>query len=162
MSTDCKLLRPPFELTRNQWGRISITDNVGKQHHDVAFVPLFPITHPGNWISVITADGIEVATIITPQEIKNDSRSILEQELTLRDFVPRIRRVLSVSGTSEPCEWHVDTNHGQTKFVLKAEEDIRRLSPFEVMVIDANGGRYRVDDTRLLDARSRRFVEWYV
>jgi hypothetical protein len=56
----------------------------------------------------------------------------------------------------------VETNHGNTRFVLKAEDDIRRLSVFEVMIVDANGGRYRVDDTRRLDARSRRFIEWYV
>ncbi len=151
-----------IKLERNQWGRVVATLEDGTQYEDVSIVPLFPISDPRRWISVIARDGKEVAAITDPALCDMEIQKLLTEELTYRDFVPRISRVLSVSGTSEPCEWHVETNHGPTKFVLKAEDDIRRLSVHEVMILDANGGRFRVDDTRKLDPRSRRFIEWYV
>lgn len=151
-----------IKLERNQWGRVVATLEDGTQYEDVSIVPLFPISDPRRWISVIARDGKEVAAITDPALCDSEIQKLLTEELTYRDFVPRISRVLSVSGTSEPCEWHVETNHGPTKFVLKAEDDIRRLSVHEVMILDANGGRFRVDDTRKLDPRSRRFIEWYV
>ncbi len=151
-----------FELARNRWGRLVMTDENGNQHEDVSVVPLFPITEPRKWISIITSDGKEIASIENPEEYSSEIQEHLKNELTYRDFVPRISKVLQVSGTSEPCEWHVETNHGPTRFVLKSEEDIRRLSVHEVIIVDANGGRFRVDDTRKLDARSLRYIEWYV
>jgi hypothetical protein len=95
-------------------------------------------------------------------ELDPQERSWIEQELELREFVPQISKVHWVSGTQEPCEWDVDTNHGRTKFVLNAEEDVRRVSAWTVHFVDANGCRFRVDDLRKLDSRSRAYVEWYV
>jgi len=82
--------------------------------------------------------------------------------LAYREFVPVILRVISVSGKTEPCEWIVETNHGRTSFVLKAEEDVHRISNKSVNIIDANGMRFRVEDIDALDRRSKAFVEWYV
>ena len=151
-----------FDLQRNQWGHLVMIDENGKQYDDVSVVPLFPISEPHKWISIISSDGKEIASLENPEEHSDEIQEHLKNELTYRDFVPRISKVLHVSGTHEPCEWHVETNHGSTRFVLKSEEDIRRLSVHEVMIVDGNGGRYRVDDTRKLDTRSRHYIEWYV
>ncbi len=151
-----------FALERNNWGRLVLTTATGACFENVTVVPLFPISEPRKWISIIAADGKEIVTVENPSSCGPEIERLITDELTYRDFVPRISRVVSVSGTSEPCEWFVETNHGSTKFVLKAEDDIRRLSGHEVLIVDANGGRYRVDDTRTLDAKSRRFIEWYV
>lgn len=151
-----------FELSRNQWGRLIMTDEKGNQYEDVVVVPLFPITEPKKWISIVSSEGNEIAAIEDLGAYSPEIQEQLNNELKYRDFVPRISKVLSVSGTSEPCEWHVQTDHGSTRFVLKSEDDIRRLSVHEVLIVDANSGRYRVDDTRELDSRSLRFIEWYV
>ena len=136
-----------IELKRSVWGRPYLIQPSGERIDDVSIVPLFPISDPHRWIAIVAPDGHEVAMVVDPTTLSQDSASLLVEELTYRDFVPRITRVVSVSGTSEPCEWCVETNHGTTRFVLKSEEDIRRLSVHEVMIVDANGGRYRVDDT---------------
>ena len=80
----------------------------------------------------------------------------------MREFVPVIEKVIHVSGNQDPCEWVVQTNHGITSFVIKAEEDVRRVSSKTVVITDANGIRFRVEDVKKLDSRSRAFVEWYV
>jgi len=89
-------------------------------------------------------------------------RELIEEELAFREFVPHILKIVSVSGTQEPCEWEVETNFGRTRFVLNAEEDVRRVSAWTVHFQDASGGRFWVEDIRKLDSRSRAFVEWYV
>ena len=149
-------------LSRDHWGRLVFIPSGEPPISNILLTPLFPISDPGRWIAVITSDGRELACIEEPADHPIELQTLIREELSFRDFVPRISAVLYVSGNSEPCEWHVRTNHGETKFVLKSEDDIRRLSPFEVMIIDANGGRYRIDDTRLLDRKSRRHIEWYV
>ena len=95
-----------FELARNRWGRLDMTDENGTQYEDVSVVPLFPITEPRKWISIVAADGKEIASIENPEEYSSEIQEHLKNELTYRDFVPRISKVLHVSGTSEPCEWH--------------------------------------------------------
>lgn len=149
-------------LVRDPWGRLTMTDGSGLEYKEVSVMPLFPISQPNQWISILAADGHEIACVEDIQACSKEVAEIITEELSYRDFVPLIQRVVAVSGNTEPCEWSVVTNHGSTRFVLKSEEDIRRLSAYEVMIVDANGGRYRVDDTRKLDSASRRFIEWYV
>ena len=52
---------------------------------------------------------------------------LLADELSCREFVPTIQRILWVSGNSEPSKWRVETDRGETEFVLNDEKDIRRL-----------------------------------
>jgi Domain of unknown function (DUF1854) len=96
------------------------------------------------------------------QGLSQSNIALLQEELSLREFVPIIQKVIRVSGITEPCEWFVETNHGPTSFVLKTEEDVRRISAKAVNITDANGIRFRVEDMKQLDKRSRAFVEWYV
>ncbi|MFM2096929.1 MAG: hypothetical protein RIS70_4053, partial [Planctomycetota bacterium] len=95
-------------------------------------------------------------------DLNQASRSVLEQELAARDFFPVIEQVLDVSSLSEPCEWTVVTDRGPTRFVLKSEEDVRRLGPHRAYIVDSHGIRYMIRDSRQLDAKSRRHVEWYL
>ena len=90
------------------------------------------------------------------------TRDLLEQELSQREFVPIITRILRISALSEPCDWFVETDRGPTQFVLKNEEDVRRLGPGKALIVDAVGVRYLIPAISSLDSRSRRFLEQYV
>ena len=91
-----------------------------------------------------------------------DVRQLLDEELARREFVPVIERIVRVSGTSEPCEWTVQTDRGPTRFVLKSEDDVRRIGDGQILIVDAHGTRYQIPDIKSVDAKSRRIVEWYV
>jgi hypothetical protein len=82
--------------------------------------------------------------------------------LERREFVPIVKRIISVSGNSEPCQWQVETDRGLTSFILKDENDVRRLGENSVLVVDSYGIRYLIPDRKTLDAHSRRIIEWYV
>ncbi len=151
-----------FQLSRDEWSHLKLTDSAGNEYLDVAVVPLFPISASKQWVSIVSSEGEEIACLDSMLGLSTSNVALLEEELALREFVPIIEKVVSVSGIMEPCEWFVETNHGPTNFVLKTEEDVRRISAKAVNIIDANGIRYRVDDIKKLDKRSRSFVEWYV
>jgi len=110
----------------------------------------------------VRGEGRELECIPDLSALPKEVRDLLTQALGWREFVPVIRRVVKVSSHLEPAEWEVETDRGSTRFVLKSEDDVRRLGPFSAMIQDAQGIRYRVPDTRLLDAFSRRAVDRYL
>lgn len=151
-----------FTLSRDVWQHLQLTDGKGVVHRDVSVVPLFPVSTRKEWISILASDGEELVSLRDLSVLTDSNRELIEQELAFREFVPQILKVLWVSGTQEPCEWEVETNYGRTRFVLNSEEDVRRVSAWTVHFLDASGGRFRVEDIRKLDSRSRAYVEWYV
>jgi hypothetical protein len=151
-----------FSLSLDAWRHLQLIDAAGRIYPNINVIPLFPVTSPHDGISILSEDQDELLCIGSISELPVAFRDLLQSELSLREFVPVIQRVLSVSGKTEPCEWVVDTNHGRTTFVLKAEEDVHRISNQTVNILDANGMRYRVENLNALDRKSKAFIEWYV
>jgi hypothetical protein len=122
----------------------------------------FPITEPSAWIAFCDADGREILCLESMEGLAPEARRILEDELALREFVPTIERVVRVSAEGTPSDWEVVTDRGPTRFTLDNEDEVRRLGPFRVMIIDARKLRFQVPDTRKLDSLSRRILERYL
>ena len=90
-------------------------------------------------------------------------RQLLQEELTQREFVPVIEDILSVDSISVPSRWQVLTDKGPATLVLKAEEDIRKLSGrTRLLIASADGLQFKIDDTSLLDKHSRRLLERFL
>jgi hypothetical protein len=123
---------------------------------------MFPFSAPDQWLSITDASGREIVCVEEPGELSPAVRDVLKDDLARREFVPVIRRIVRVSSILEPCEWLVDTDRGRTTFVLKAEDDVRRLGPNQALILDSSGVRYLVADINSLDAPSRRVLERYV
>lgn len=151
----------PRGLARDGFANLVLTDADGNVHTGVSPVRMFPFGDPTRWIALVDSFGREVATIDDLDQIPAEMRRLVEEELSQREFLPVIQRIKHVSSDTEPCEWQVETDRGPTTFVLKSEDDIRRLSPQRYLVADALGMRYLVGDTRQLDAYSRRVMEEY-
>jgi hypothetical protein len=151
-----------FGLYRDEQGRLVYLDAAGDEHVGVAPVRAFPITGPQQWISICDSGGRELRSIKDLAELPPKLRQLVEEGLAEREFSPVLLRVKKVSRYLEPCQWDVDTDRGPTQFVLKSEDDVRRLGPHQAIIIDAHGIRYLVPDTRNLDATSRRIVERYL
>ena len=151
-----------IELGRDEWGHLVLT--IAGQSHAAAVTPtpLFPISEPDKWISLRGEDGTELACVEDLSTLSADARKLLQEELARREFVPVIERIVRVSGTMEPSEWTVETDRGPTRFVLKSEDDVRRIGDDQILIVDAHGTRYHIPDLDAVDAKSRRIVEWYV
>jgi Domain of unknown function (DUF1854) len=151
-----------FELQHDAFGRLVLVRADGTRHVDVEPVRAFPISDPMHGISVCDSEGRELVWIDDLAQLAPPVRHELEAEFAQREFMPQIRRIVSISLQTEPCEWEVETDRGFTKFVLKSEDDIRRLGKNKAMIIDANGIRYLVADTKDLDKHSRSVLERYL
>jgi hypothetical protein len=152
----------PFSLSRDPFGELVLVDGQGVRHASVTPIPLFPISDPDHWVSLRASGGQELACIEDVRALPPQMRDLLQEELAHREFVPVIERIVRVSGNSEPCEWQVETDRGPTSFVLKSEDDVRRIGDQQILILDAHGTRYHIPDLSALDLKSRRIVEWYV
>ncbi len=98
-------------------------------HEGVIPVRAFPITAPERGIALIDQHGHELAWIEQlsdlPDELRDNRRSgACEPGVYPRN--PAHPLMFRVSLT--PSTWQVETDRGKTAFILKGEEDIRRLS----------------------------------
>ncbi|GAB3362846.1 MULTISPECIES: cyanophycin metabolism-associated DUF1854 family protein [Giesbergeria] len=150
-------------LERNAHGRLVLTLPDGTQHSDVQPVRAFPIAAPGEGLSLVGSDGHELLWIERLADLPAVPRSLIEAELAVREFVPAIQKICSVSGFSTPSTWQIETDRGPTQLVLKAEEDIRKLAGrTRLLIASAEGLQFKIDDTSLLDKHSRRLLERFL
>ncbi|MCU0919116.1 MAG: DUF1854 domain-containing protein [Burkholderiaceae bacterium] len=151
-----------FDLQRNAFGRLVLTDGDGVAHEGVVPVRAFPIAAPGEGLSLLSAEGHELVWIDRLGDLSPRQRELVEEELSSREFAPEIRRLLAVSTFATPSTWTVDTDRGTTQFVLKGEEDIRRIGRSMLLIADSQGLQFRVRDLTALDRPSRRLLERFL
>lgn len=151
-----------IHLERKSDGGLLVRLADGQEIQDAVPLRLFPLSEPQKWIALLDSDGRERVLLESLEQLTNTDRTLLLEELSRREFVPIIHRISWVSGNSEPCSWRVTTDRGETEFVLKSEDDIRRLGTHSVLVVDSHGIRYLIPNRDQLDAYSRRIIEWYV
>ena len=77
--------------------------------------------------------------------------------------MPQVQRLVSVSSFSTPSTWQIETDRGPTQFVLKGEEDIRRLEGRrKLMIASEEGIHFLVPDVQALDKASRKLLERFL
>lgn len=156
---------PPvsLQLHRNAHGRLVLSLPDGTLHEGVVPVRAFPIAAPAEGLSLVGSDGHELVWLDRLDQLPAAVRTLVEEELAVREFVPTIEKIVAVSSYSTPSTWNVETDRGPARLVLKAEEDIRRLGGRTRLLISAGEGvQFKVPDTALLDRQSRRFLERFL
>ncbi len=156
---------PPaqFQLERTAFGDLVWTGAQGQRVSGVMPVRAFPIQAPQDGISLVDPEGHEVAWFAQLDAIPEPARGLIEEELARREFMPVIQRIAAVSGFSTPCTWTVDTDRGRTEFVLRGDEDIRRIgSAHALLIADVHGIHYLVPDQLALDAHSKRVLDRFL
>ncbi|MBI4754661.1 MAG: DUF1854 domain-containing protein [Betaproteobacteria bacterium] len=153
---------PDFRLSRNAFGSLVLTAADGSVHEGVVPVRSFPMAAPREGISLVSADGHELAWIDRLDTVPEALRALVEEELASREFVPEIRRIRHVSSFATPSTWEVETDRGDASLVLKGEEDIRRLSADTLLVADTHGIHFLIRDLRALDKASRKLLDRFL
>src|SRR3546814_4099672 len=76
--------------------------------------------------------------------------------------MPRIQRIRQVSSFATPSTGQVETDRGDTALLLKAEEDIRRLSATTLLIVDGHGIQFLIGNVSELDKGSRRLLDHFL
>jgi hypothetical protein len=151
-----------FTLSKNTFGQLCLETETGQFHEQVLPVKAFPISLPGECIAIVDRDGHELVWLDDLNEVSADNQSIIKQELANREFMPVLTRISEVSSFATPSTWAVETSRGATQFVLKGEEDIRRISKDTYLISDNHGVQYLLENIQLLDKHSRRLLDRFL
>lgn len=151
-----------FELQRDAFGRLVLTDAHGRRHVGVLAVRAFPIGAPDEGVSLIDGDGHELAWIPRLGALDDARRTLVAEALEQREFMPVLQRLKGVSSFGTPSTWDVETDRGPTRFVLKGEEDIRRLGHGLLIVNDSHGVQYLIQDLLGMDKHSRKLLDRFL
>jgi hypothetical protein len=150
------------QLQRDLHGRLVLTLDDGSVHADVHPVRAFPLSEPDGPLSLVGADGHERLWIPDPAALPLGMRTLVDEELASRSFVPEIQALVAVSTFATPSDWTVDTDRGRHVLQLNAEEDIRRLPDGRLLVTDRHGVAHLIPRPAALDRRSRRLLERFL
>lgn len=151
-----------LDLSRDAFGKLVLIAADGTRHVGVTPVRAFPIQAPDEGISLMTGDGREVAWIPALSELAPPLRALLEAELRGREFMPEINAIRSVSSYATPSTWQVGTDRGDTSFVLRGEEDIRRIGQDTLLISDSHGIHFLLRDLHALDTQSRKILDRFL
>lgn len=153
------LTQTAASLTRDAYGKLVLTLADGQVRTGVVPVRAFPIQAPEQDISLLDADGHEVAWVDELARVPEPAQGLIREALAEREFIPEIRAIVGVSSFSTPSTWQVRTDRGDTSFVLKGDEDIRRLVGNTLLVTDTHGIQFLIRDMAALDRESRRLLD---
>lgn len=160
MDNMIKLLAPQeltFEQHNSGWLRLKLSN--GKIFEPITCVPLFPLSQPEGYIAVsVQIDGAaeELGIIRQLSELAIEQRSLVERELQLRYFCPRILNIHEISSRCGVDQWDVETDRGEKRFVVQdAKENVAIRDNGLIVIIDSDGCRYQIRDYRQLPWRAQ-------
>ncbi|MDY0744411.1 DUF1854 domain-containing protein [Paucibacter sp. R3-3] len=151
-----------YQIKRNAFGKLVLTDAAGVEHVGVNPVRAHPISAPDEGVSLVGTDGHELAWIERLSALPAAERELLESEFAQREFVPTLLRIAKVSTFSTPSQWTVETERGEAQFILKSEEDIRRLAEGRLLITSSHGIQFLVPDRFALDRASKKMLERFL
>lgn len=151
-----------YLLSRNPFGRLVFAGLDGEVREGIVPVQAFPITAPYHGISLIDSQGHELAWIEELSELPDEARKLIEEDLATREFMPEIKCIRDVSSFATPSTWDVETDRGNTSFILKGEEYIRRLTPTALLITDSQNIHFLIRDRSALDHHSRKILDRFL
>ena len=151
-----------FNLRRDAFGKLVLTNAEGEEFVGVTPVRSFPVQAPTRGISLVREGGKEAAWIDDLEIVPAEVRALVTEELEGREFMPEILSIRGVSSFATPSTWTVKTDRGDTEFVLKGEEDIRRLGAYSLLLADSHGIHFLIRDMFAIDKHSRKILDRFL
>lgn len=123
----------------------------------------FPFSLENKYISVRDEEGEEIGIIKDLDELPQQSREAVEQELAWRYYAPQITKIIDIKDEFGHRYWDVETNHGYRKFVTRGrDEGIYQITESRILIIDMTGNRFEIANYYQLDAKSLRLLEPFI
>jgi hypothetical protein len=146
-----RLLTPKMcSFKRTEGGFVSLEMSGGEKEEKYDRILLyraFPFTAPNQYISVREADtkAREIGLIEDLSVFPEDVRVLLNGQMELRYFTPKISRVLDVKQEFGYAYWDVLTDRGPCKFTMNSGS-IPHLTETRLLISDIDGNRFEIVD----------------
>ena len=144
-------------------GQLEVTLPSGEVHRNVRVLLAFPISRPKRFIYLFDQEGRELGLISDPRKMEKESRDLLLAQADQAYFMPRITAIRRIEENMGIARWQVETDRGPSAFeVISRSESHWYIGRNKLVVRDADGNRYLIEDTAALDGRSRRMLELFL
>ncbi len=146
-------------IWRDAFRRLCVTVEGHATYLDLRPARVFPVSEAADFISFLGLEDKEVLLLKDVCRLDCASRRVLEDELTRAFFVPKIVSIYDVEDAHGAARWEVETDRGYRMFDIRDREDVKVVGGKRVLLQDADGNRYEVEDLHDLDERSRRLLD---
>lgn len=146
-------------LWRDEFRRLHVLVDGQTEHVDVKPAPVFPVSEVADFLSFLDDKGREVVLLRSPGCLDPESKAVLAEELNRAYFVPRITCIYEIEDAHGAARWEVETDRGYRIFDIRDREDVRILGKGRLLLQDADGNRYEIEDMDELDERSRKLLD---
>jgi hypothetical protein len=163
---ESRILNPEgLQVSVNERGQLQLRLPGGEVYDGVKLVPAFPVSRPHRFVWFQDGEGKEIGVLMDPRRLDRESREIVGRHTDEAYFMPRILRVTRVE--EKPglgiAYWEVETDRGWNSFeMVSRSESVWYVGKNRVVIRDADGNRYLIEDLSALDRRSRRLTDLYL
>lgn len=146
-------------IERNAFEELVVQLPDGSIRTKVKPVYAFPVSETNRYIALIDEESNEIGIIEDIKHLPHESRKILVEELQKHYFLPKITKINALEGQMGITQWVVETSQGDVQFSLRSRYDIITLGNGRVLIKDADGNRYEIEDYNKLDLKSITLLE---
>ncbi len=165
MTNDLLSFHRTYQLRKDAFGNLDLVWSDGEVIERVTPVRAFPFSDPDNGFSLVDSESHEVVWLNSINDLNAENRTLVDEVLATREFMPVITRIESVSSFNTPSTWQIETAQGKTQLVLKGEEHIRRINGMggnNLLISDNHGIQFLIKDVSQLDKHSRRLLDRFL
>jgi hypothetical protein len=154
-----------WQLHRNDEGRLVMLrphEEPAQQETPIQIAACFPWSHPQQFISLRDDKGHELCLIEALDELEAERRRLVEEELALRNFLPRVLEIKSIADQMEFFHWEVITTAGARSFLTRRHERPRQLRNGQMLIKDICNDIYVVSRSEDMDPKSLKLLWVYL
>lgn len=137
----------------------------GKTYPRVAVHRCFPFSDPDRYISIREpeGDGREIGLIDDLGALPQAVRRLLEDQMALRYFTPKILRVRDIKEEYGYSYWDVQTDRGDCRFTVRmGGSNVYAIGKNRYLVNDLDGNRFEIPDLYALTPKEIKKLDLFI
>ena len=147
-----------MRFSRSERGSLILTLD-GEEHTDLKIRRAFPLEESDRYIGVFAAEDQELGIIEDPQQLDDQSRQALLDELNKIYFQPQVLTFDSLDEEFGVLRGQITTTSGPRQLEIRSyRTNVRMLSGGRAVVEDVDGNRYLIANWRALPQKTREIL----
>ncbi len=140
----------------------------GKEYKRVAVHRCFPFSAKDDYLSIREAEdmgeaGMEIGLIENMRTWPEEVQKMLDEQLALRYFMPKITKVKKIKEEFGFSYWDVITDRGPAAFTVRGGSgSIFSPSHNRYIITDIDGNRFIIENMEEMTAKERKLLDLYV
>lgn len=156
-----------FSRTDGGFVSLKFTGENGKAkvYNRVAVHRCFPHSDPAHYISIREpeGDGREIGLIEDLSRLSDDTRAMLEEQMSLRYFAPKIVKIRHIREEYGYSYWDVITDKGACRFTVRmGGGSVYSIGKNRYLINDLDGNRFEIPDLYKLTAREIKMLDLFI